>query len=224
MLSFSSILVMVGQEPTTWYDTKVRQDGNIWMSGQTTTHVAADGFTFIDALARSLFDLFDRTRNAATPKASDVLVCSRLIDKSILKTTDVLGYVCASAAQSIIKQVEPAAWQAAAGKAQRDHAGTAVAGMCIPAEKGVISEVYLPNGQPNVADTAFTLFHEFMHNKTRFATGEDINWVHTRGGGGLAKPGTGLRGMTDETAKIMHGRLSLQNKQYLATGIGLRGL
>ena len=96
--------------------------------------------------------------------------------------------------------------------------------MCIPAKDGVISEVYLPNGEPNVADTAFTLFHEFMHNKTRFAVGEDINWVHTRGGDGLAKPGTGLRGMTPETAKIMHGRLSIANKQYLATGIGLKGL
>jgi len=91
------------------------------------------------------------------------------------------------------------------------------AGFTIPRPTGVLSEAWFTESGGSPEGVANTIFHELMHNKTRFAHGENAIWVHgPQGGGGLAaavNPGP-LAAFTLANKRAMASRLSVRNKQF----------
>ena len=81
----------------------------------------------------------------------------------------------------------------------------------------MLSEAWFTESGGSPEGVANTIFHELMHNKTRFAQMENAIWVHgPQGGGGLAaavNPGP-LAAFTLGNKRAMASRLSVRNKQF----------
>ena len=119
--------------------------------------------------------------------------------------TDLLCYIRMSRALSLASAQELAT------------APLTASGFTISRPTGVLSEAWFSESGGSPESVANTIFHELMHNKTRFALNENANWVHgQQGGGGLAaalNPGS-LAAFTSGNKRAMASRLSVRNKQF----------
>jgi hypothetical protein len=128
---------------------------------------------------------------------------------------DLLCYVCKSKNSSIIQRNDRDAFD----KAVRENPGAC--GMTAPLDGGVCSEVWLEECGFDIRAVQNTIYHEWMHNKTNYAAGEDPNWVHKTGGGGLAAAHNSPSGeaLNKINAQKMCKRLHISNRQFVA-GLG----
>lgn len=128
---------------------------------------------------------------------------------------DLLCYICKSKRSSIIKRFNPLGFQAHMTKDRNCRGFTSTS----PGQ-GVCSEVYLDDLNYDIRGVQNAIYHEWMHNKTNFDAGEDINWVHTNGGGGLAADpvvgGHEFLAVNQVNAQRLGSRLRIANRQYVA--------
>ena len=71
--------------------------------------------------------------------------------------------------------------------AKKQNPSGTLGGLTINLLNGICSEIYVQDASTNITACANNVYHEWMHNKSNCADGEDPDWVHTRGGGGLAR-------------------------------------
>jgi hypothetical protein len=208
---------MIGNEPTEWKETSVRLEGDIWIIGKLEEKSVDNGDgLFRQQLAERLWKMFDSTRRASGTPFFDTLITSSEADRGSVQDRDLLCYVCASQMKSIIKRFDSKAFDAELNRQKQANPNGTVAGMTIRFPHGICSEIYVDEASTNITWCANNVYHEWMHNKTRWSLNEDTNWVHTQGGGGLAgvRGGEGT-GLTDQTKGIMNGRLVNSNRQFL---------
>lgn len=201
-------LKMIGTAPTVWYEANIRYEGGVQYV-TTTEKTAGNGVTFLGTLAELLKTMFERTKNAAKTSVTGIKTNIAPTVANV-GTLDLLCYICLYKSDSVIKGEMPAEF-AKSGK---------VGGLTSPIVKGevysgVVSEIYLDELKTNITVASFAVYHELMHNKTRWESDEDTEWVH-REGDGLAEEGGPLqyKGLTDKTAKVMGARLPIVNRQF----------
>jgi hypothetical protein len=186
-------------------------------SARTLTAGGVDGFAGL--LVGRLQNMFTEVGRKVSPERNIFVVCIfglrtvfgdddnnpyQLRPADILDT-DLLCYIRMSRALSLCSAQELAIAPPNAG------------GFTIPRPTGVLSEAWFTECGGNPYGVANTIFHELMHNKTRFALKENANWVHgPQGGGGLAaavNPGP-LAAFTSNNKSAMASRLSVRNRQF----------
>jgi hypothetical protein len=221
------LLVFLGRvgwkEMNSWTDTSISLQNGIWVAKQPPTRKTLDwatGRTFSMELMAKVGQMFLTTLQAGTAPFDDGRV-QMPASSAGLGPRDLVCYVCKDESDSIIKSFDPAGFRAAMAKAQKEHPGKQVGGMTVPLNRrdgtpgGICSELYLRTDEPDTTYCAGIIFHELMHNKTNYAAGEDADWVHTRGGGGVASASSsGLEGVNPQNAAIMCGRLQISNAQF----------
>ena len=135
---------------------------------------------------------------------------SFILNQAQILNGDLLCYIRMSRQDSALRMMDRAAWLAIPSNAS---------GFTYPDAAGVLSEAWFGDCGRDIAAVANTVFHELMHNKTRFGSGEKSGWVHdASGGGGLAaanNPGA-LASFTTLNKLAMARRFSIKNKQYTA--------
>jgi hypothetical protein len=207
----------IGAVPDSWYETTITNRSGVWFAGQTT--LVSNGGSFMLEVAERLIPMFDTTLRAGNSPFTTVGV-STGPDRTV-GSLDLLCYVCRNTRLSIIKQFDPAGYKRTYDKNARENGGKQVDGLTVPLLRpdgspgGVCSEVFLDMQPPNINAVVNNIYHEWMHNKTNYAIGEDANWVHTQGGGGLANTNGSLTGLTSLNASKMCSRLSLSNRQFV---------
>jgi hypothetical protein len=204
---------MVGTEPTEWFESSIKFDNGVWMQPPTVPKksVANGDGLFRQQLAERLWKLMDVTRRAGT-SGFDTLVTSSEADRGSVKDRDLLCYVCDSRQSSIVKRFDQARFD------KFIQANPKAGGMTVNFPHGICSEIWVDQVRTNITACTNNVYHEWMHNKSKWSLNEDIDWVHdpVKGGGGLAQASGGeLTGLTPETARIMCGRLLLANRQFL---------
>jgi hypothetical protein len=207
---------MIGPEPTEWFESSIRLDNGVWMIGTGVKKSVANGDgLFRQQLGERVWKLFDTTRRAAT-NPFDTLISSSEADRGSVKDRDLLCDVCDSKLRSVIKRFDSARFDSALQANRGNNPNGTVAGMTANFAHGICSEIYVDDASTNITWCANNVYHEWMHNKSRWAANEDPDWVHTRGGGGLAAANGGEgTGLTQQTAVIMCGRLVIANRQLL---------
>lgn len=207
---------MIGPEPTEWFESSIRLDNGVWMIGMAQKKSLEKGNgLFMQQLAERVWKLFDTTRRTGTTPF-DTLITSSEADRGSVKDRDLLCYVCDSKLRSVINRFDSARFKAALQAAQKKNPNGTVAGMTANFPHGICSEIYVDDASTNITWCANNIYHEWMHNKSNWVLNEDPDWVHTRGGGGLADANGGEgTGLTKQTAVIMCGRLWITNRQFL---------
>ena len=207
---------MVGIQPTEWWESTIELDGGTFFHRRTEKRsVENNNGLFRQRLAERVWKLFETTRRADTTPFDSVGAASNA-DKGSVDVRDLVCYVCDNKLRSVIRRFDEDAFNAALQKARREHPNGTVQGLTHRFAHGICSEIYLQDNAYNITACANNIYHEWMHNKTHWQHNEDPLWVHTRGGGGLARAQGGeLTGLTPETARIMCGRLWLANRQFL---------
>ena len=169
-------------------------------------HKSSQEAAFAIQLGNRLNDMFRATFAAARGHGFDDVFLSYFPDRASIRSVDLLGYIRPSRQSSFLpyNQVTGLPLNAT--------------GVTQPLPTGVISEVWLLECNYDIGAVANVMYHEFMHNKTRYATNEDALWVHGHeGGGGLASAETynAVAQLTDLNMRAMAKRLTIQNQQYL---------
>jgi hypothetical protein len=207
---------MVGTQPTQWYESTIELKGGTFFTLRTEERsVEKNNGLFRQRLAERVWQLFETTRRAGETPFDSVGAASNA-DRGSVNERDLVCYVCDNKLRSIIRRFDVDAFNASLQKARGDHLNGSVQGMTHAFAHGICSEIYLQDNAYNITACANCIYHEWMHNKTNWKHNEDPNWVHKRGGGGLAQAQGGeLTGLTPETARIMCGRLWVPNRQFL---------
>lgn len=88
-----------------------------------------------------------------------------------------------------------------------------------PDSAGVLSEAWFSECGRDINGVAKTIYHELLHNKTKFIAGENADWAHGPAGGGglaLAKSAGPLAVFTDLNKLATVRRFTIKNQQYVA--------
>jgi hypothetical protein len=208
----------IGIEPTNWSESFVELQNGVWMQNVSATRSCSvqggDGL-FRQQLPERVWTLFDRTRRAGRC-SFDAIALTGDPDKGSVQSKDLLCYVCDNKVRSVIRRFDEARFQAALQRAGQENPNGTVAGMTVNFDNGICSEIYVADCSTDITWCANNIYHEWMHNKSRWALNEDPVWVHTQGGGGLAAANGGQGvGLTAQTARIMCGRLAITNRQFV---------
>jgi hypothetical protein len=183
---------------------------------------AGGAYGFAGLLSAQLQNMFTETGQIAAPTRNIVVMClsglktffgddsnvQSPVTPAHILNTDLLCYVRMSRSSSL------------ATAAELSTAPSNASGFTVPrgdAALSVLSEAWFAESARDPRGVANTIYHELMHNKTRYASGEDPNWVHTpQGGGGLAaavNPGP-LASFTLGNRRAMASRLTIRNRQF----------
>jgi hypothetical protein len=195
-------------------------DGAVTESVGSTRKLNAGGVVgFAGLLVGRLQNMFTDVGRMVSPRPNIFVVCifglrtvfgdddnnpSQLRPADILDT-DLLCYIRMSRALSLASAQELAI------------APPIASGFTISRPTGVLSEAWFTESGGDPEGVANTIFHELMHNKTRFALRENADWVHgPQGGGGLAAAlnAGSLAAFTLGNKRAMASRLSVRNKQF----------
>ena len=186
-------------------------------STRTLTAGGVDGFAGL--LLGRLQNMFTEVGRMASPQRNIFVVClfglrtlfgdddnnPYQVRSADILDSDLLVYIRMARSLSICSAQELATAPQNAG------------GFTLQKTTGVLSEAWFTESGRSPEGVANTIFHELLHNKTRFALNEDANWVHgPQGGGGLAaalNPGP-LAAFTLGNKRAMVSRLSVRNKQF----------
>jgi hypothetical protein len=208
----------------TWNETEISLNNGVWTAKTTPLKKTLDlaaGRTFAYELMIKLGEMFLKTLKAGTSPFTDGKVQLPFSSAGIGQR-DLVCYICMDEGDSVINRFDSAAFKRAKALAQQLHPVNGLGGMTFPLNHlngtpgGICSEIYMGTITPDTTVCANTIYHELMHNKTNRAGGEDTNWPHTRGGGGLAKASSaGFEGLGDATAQIMCGHLLNANAQFV---------
>jgi hypothetical protein len=129
---------------------------------------------------------------------------------SDIGSRDLLCFVCTSRNSSIIRRFNREGFEESLSR------NPGAAGMTSNLEDGVCSEVWLQDCGFEIRAVQNAIYHEWMHNKTRFAAGENPEWVHTTGGGDVAAARAALSivALNQINARKMGSRLHIANRQF----------
>lgn len=211
---------------TTYTETPFRiVDGiRIGKAGGAITRRDSFSVEFAGRLTALVQDMFNETVTAAkSTQQVNVIAISGLrsfFDNDLggqftlnpinILATDLLCYIRLSRSISFYKDMDRARWLGLASNAS---------GVTYPDTGGVLSEAWFKECGDDVVGVANTIYHELMHNKTKFSTGENADWVHgAAGGGGLARATSAgpLAAFTGLNKLAMARRFAVKNKQYTA--------
>jgi hypothetical protein len=206
---------MVGVEPRQWFETIPTIRGGVpFLPVSPTQRSVANGDgLFMQQLAERVWlpfsDTLKRTRSFNAVVTSSVTPSAAAIGR-----TDLLCYVCETRGQSIIRRNDGARFQNFI--TQNPNAAGFTGNINMPTGQAIVSEIWLDRMNTDIGVAWRAVYHEFMHNKTRWAQNEDPDWVHTMGGGDIATvdgPAKFLN-VNANNATIMAGRLAIANTQF----------
>jgi hypothetical protein len=209
---------MVGVEPTNWVETIPTRSGTTLMLPTVPPPKSVTGGSglFRQQLAERVWIPFSATLKHQ--KAFDAVVCSsEVISAATIGSTDLLCYVCDTRAHSILRRNDIQRFNNFITK--NPNAGGCTTNVITPMGETILSEIWLDQMKSDMGVAWRAVYHEFMHNKTRWAHGEDTDWVHTHGGGGVAAE-TGPSNFADvnpSNQMKMAGRLTIRNSQFWQT-------
>ena len=207
-------LRMVGTEPRRWIETIPTMRNGVQFLPVTPAQKSVDNGDglFMQQLAERVWqpvaDTLKRTKAFGSVATSSVTPNAAAVSR-----TDLLCYVCETRAQSVIGRNDAARLQNFI--AANPQAAGFTGNINTPTGQAVVSEIWLDRMNTDMGVAWRAVFHEWMHNKTRWAQGEDPEWVHTRGGGDIATPDgpANFRNVNANNATIMAGRLPIANTQ-----------